>query len=516
MANTVRIKRRAAGGSTGAPTSLKNAELAFNESDSGGGVLYYGFGADGSGDATSIIAIAGAGAYVNITGTQTISGDKTFTGALNISGATVDGMTTTGNVTVGGNLTVEGTTTTVDSVTVVVADKNLELGSVDTPTDLTADGGGITLKGATDKTITWVDATDAWTFSEHVDLASGKSYFIDGTNVLSSTTLGSGVVNSSLTSVGTIATGTWQGSTIGASYGGTGFAGGYSNGQILIGKADGSLARATITAGTGINVTNGDGTIEISGNDQSTAGNGIDITGGVVSADLKVNGGIVFEGLDNELAVDLAASNITGTLGTGDGGTGQTTYTNGQLLIGNATGGLTKATLTGGNGVAVTNGDGSATLDLELKANGGLVFESGELAVDLAASGITGTVQIADGGTGATTAGGARTNLGLAIGSDVQAWDADLDTLSGMQAGAATALAALTSTEIGILDGATVTTTELNVLDGNTAATATTLAVTDRMIINDAGTIVQVALSDLVTFLEDGATSGFDIDGGTF
>ena len=52
--------------------------------------------------------------------------------------------------------------------------------------------------------------------------------------------------------------------------------------------------------------------------------------------------------------------------------------------------------------------------------------------------------------------------------------------------------------------------------DGSTSATATTLATADRMVINDAGTMVQVALSDLVTFLENGAVSGFDIDGGTF
>jgi len=88
--------------------------------------------------------------------------------------------------------------------------------------------------------------------------------------------------------------------------------------------------------------------------------------------------------------------------------------------------------------------------------------------------------------------------------------------LSGCQSGAASALASLTSTEVAILDGATVTTAELNILDGNTSATSTTLATADRMVINDNGSVVQVALSDLVTFLEDGATSGFDINGGTY
>ena len=68
-----------------------------------------------------------------------------------------------------------------------VDDKNIELGSVASPSDVTADGGGITLKGATDKTFNWVDATDSWTSSEHIDLASGKGLKVNGTAVISST-----------------------------------------------------------------------------------------------------------------------------------------------------------------------------------------------------------------------------------------------------------------------------------------------------------------------------------------
>lgn len=56
----------------------------------------------------------------------------------------------------------------------------------------------------------------------YLDIASGASFKIDGTSVLSSTALGSGVTGSSLTSVGTIGTGTWQGTAVGISYGGTG------------------------------------------------------------------------------------------------------------------------------------------------------------------------------------------------------------------------------------------------------------------------------------------------------
>ena len=77
MANQIRIKRRAAGGAAGAPAALKNAELAYNEQDN---VLYYGYGDDGSGNATSIVGIAGSGNNVTISGTQTITGNKTFNG----------------------------------------------------------------------------------------------------------------------------------------------------------------------------------------------------------------------------------------------------------------------------------------------------------------------------------------------------------------------------------------------------------------------------------------------------
>ena len=75
-------------------------------------------------------------------------------------------ITVANNLTVTNNLTVNGTTTTINSTTLQVDDKNIELGTVATPTDTTADGGGITLKGATDHTITWTNSTDSWDFSE--------------------------------------------------------------------------------------------------------------------------------------------------------------------------------------------------------------------------------------------------------------------------------------------------------------------------------------------------------------
>lgn len=83
MTDTLRIKRRVAGGAAGAPASLVHAELAYNEVDD---VLYYGKGAGAGAPpaATSIVAIGGLGAYCTLTGAQTISGAKVHTGQTDV------------------------------------------------------------------------------------------------------------------------------------------------------------------------------------------------------------------------------------------------------------------------------------------------------------------------------------------------------------------------------------------------------------------------------------------------
>jgi hypothetical protein len=359
MANTLRIKRRAAGGAAGAPATLAPAEIAFNEVV-GSKILYYGYGDNGTGGASSVIAIGGPDftptAISNLTGvitsvglvtsiaSQTGTGSKfvvdtsptlitpalgtpssgtltnctfptlnqnttgnaaTVTTNANLTGpitsvgnatsiasqtgsgtkfvvdtspvlvtpnlgtpsagtltnctfptlnqnttGNADTVTTNANLTgpitsvgnatsiasqtgsgskivcdtsptlvtpnigaatgtslvLSGDLTVNGTTTTLSSATLDIGDKNIVLASAAT-LDSQADGGGITLRGATDHTWNWVDATDAWTSSDHVNVATTKAYYIAGTSVLNATTLGAAVVASSLTSVGTLTSG---------------------------------------------------------------------------------------------------------------------------------------------------------------------------------------------------------------------------------------------------------------------------------------------------------------------
>ena len=237
----------------------------------------------------------------------------------------------------------------------------------------------------------------------------------------------------------------------------------------------------------------------------------------------QTQNGIYVVGSPPVRAADLAfGSNAAGFFtfveqGTVNGENGFVcTSNNGSAVVG--TNNLTIAQFSGAGQITAGNGlqKSGNTLDVDLKANGGLEIQSTKIAVNLNASSISGTLSISDGGTGATSASAARTSLGLVIGTDVEPHTDKLTELSTMAQGTADALADLTGTEVQILDGATVSTAELNIVDGSTSATSTTLATTDRMVINDSGTMVQVALSDLVTFLENGSVSGFDIDGGSY
>ena len=152
------------------------------------------------------------------------------------------------------------------------------------------------------------------------------------------------------------------------------------------------------------------------------------------------------------------------------------TSNKGSAVVG--TNNLTFAQFSGAGQITTADGlqKSGNTISVDLKANGGLVIESAKIALDLAASSITGTLPVTK-----------LTNLTSTV------------------------------TELNLLDGLNSTTTELNTCtDGDTSATSTTLAAADRFVCNDAGVMKQVALSDLVTFLENESVSGFNIDGGSY
>ena len=518
MANTIRIKR-----STGSsnPTSLENAEIAFREGDE---VLVIGKGTGGAGgSATSIEAIGGKGAFFDKATTRTTN--HVLAGAASGSAAAP-----TFRALVSDDIPSIAHTKISDFDTGV---------RTNTLAEMAAPAGAVSLNSQ--KITNLADPT--------ADADAANKGYVDG--VAQGLDVKDSVV-ATTTANGTLSSAFANGSTIdGVSLS--------TNDRILI-------------------------------KDQSTqTENGIytvNASGAPTRAD------------DLATGADAAGAFVFVEKGTVNAENGFVcTSDKGSAVVG--TNNLTFAQFSGAGQITAGNGleKSGNTLSADLKSNGGLVIESSEIAVDLAASSITGTLAISDGGTGATSASAARTALGLAIGTNVQAFDAqlsdiagltptdsnfivgdgsnfvlesgataraslgaqasatDLTNLSSCQSGGSAALAALTSTEIGILDGATVTTAELNILDGvtsttaelnildgvtsttaelnildgvtattaeinlidgGTSATSTTLAAADRFICNDAGTMKQVALSDLVTFLEDESASSFNIDGGSY
>jgi len=109
-----------------------------------------------------------------------------------------------GSVIIAGNLTVNGTTTSLATVNLEVEDKNIILGNAGSPSDATAEGGGITLLGTTSKTFVWESASDAWTSSEYINLPFNKSYKINNFEVLTYDTLPTVTSAPSLSSIGAL------------------------------------------------------------------------------------------------------------------------------------------------------------------------------------------------------------------------------------------------------------------------------------------------------------------------
>ena len=445
MSNTIRIKKRSASGSAGAPSSLSPSELAFNEADL---KLYYGFGDNGSTppSASSIITVGGAGAFFNKTDTRTAN---TFL----LGPSSGSAAAPTFRAVVAADLLKLNEFTAPDGAV------NLNSQKITSLADPTADADAAN-KGYVDGVAQGLDVKDSVKATTTANITLSGTQTIDGVSLSADDRV---LVKNQNTA---------------------------SENGLYLCKASSWVRTDDLAAGA------------------DAAGAFVFVEQGTVNAEngfvCTSNKGSAVTGTNN-----LSFAQFSGA--------GQITASDGLSKSGN-------------------------TLSVDLKSNGGLVIESAEIAVDLGASSITGTLAISDGGTGATSASNARSNLGLVIGTDVEPHSDKLTELATMAQNTADSLADLSNTEVQILDGATVTTaelnildgvtsttaeinvldgitsttTELNIVDGNTSATSTTLATADRFVCNDNGTMKQVALSDLVTFLEDGSTSGFDINGGTY
>jgi len=157
MANKIRIKRRASG-DAGAPSSLENAELAYNEVDN---TLYYGKGTGGAGGtATTVEAIAGPGAFLTLTSNgQTVTGNKTFSGSVALGSSATATTKSSGN-----NSTAVATTAYVDAAVVAAGAFSFNLGSYSI-----ASGDTLQIVGGTGLTATISDVSSTTTATLDLD-----------------------------------------------------------------------------------------------------------------------------------------------------------------------------------------------------------------------------------------------------------------------------------------------------------------------------------------------------------
>jgi len=494
----------------------------------------------------------------------TITGNTAFTsGQVNVDNITLDGnviSTTntngnlvltphgTGDVVISGDLQVDGTTTTVNSTVVTLDDPIMQLGGDTAPgSDDNKDRGvafrwhnGSAAKngwfGYDDSTSKFSFVPDATITGEVISGSAGNVIFGNIEGTITTAAQNSITSASALATVGTITSGAWTATDVAVLHGGTGSS-----------TAAGALSNFGLTA---------------------TAAE-INIMDGVTSTAAELN---VLDGITSTVAELNILDGVTATaaeLSLTDGGTSatSTTLADADRLLVNDNGTMVQVALSDFETYfeagldtlnAVTSASSLATV--------GTVTGGSWAATDVA---------VAHGGTGSSTAAGARTNLGLVIGTNVQAYDAELAAIAGLTSAAnkgitftgdgtagvydltAAALTLLddanvaamlvtlglsataaelnimdgvtstaaelnvldgitstvaelnildgvssTAAELNILDGVTATAAELNISDGGTAASSVTLADADRVIVNDGGTMKQVALTDFEVYME--------------
>ena len=466
---TIRIKRRSSGSSAGAPSTLEQAELAYNESDAGNGILYIGIGTGGSGgSASSIVAIGGDGAYTTLSGTQTISGAKTFSGTVALGGsatattpssgddstsvattAYVQGegfLTANQTITISGDISGSGTT----SITGTLATVNSSPG---TTSGVTVNGKGL------------VTAIAALQASDIPSLAHTKISDFDAgvqANTLDSLANPTGSVDLNSQKITNLADPTSAQDAVTKSYADA----------LTSGLDVKSSCKVATTANITLSGTQTIDGVAVSADErvlvknQSTASqNGI--------YDCKAGAWARSSDFDSDAEVTSGAFTFI-EQGTVNADAGFVLTTDGSITVGTTALSFTQFSGAG----AVTAGDGlqksGTEISADLKANGGVVIESSELAVDLGASSITGTLAVSDGGTGATSVSAAQQALDLEPGVDVQAQNAILSDLAGLTQAA---------NKLPFFDsGSTAATTDLTAFartlldDGSASAVQTTLS----------------------------------------
>jgi len=252
-------------------------------------------------------------------------------------------------------------------------------------------------------------------------------------------------------------------------------------------------------------------------------------------ANVTAAGNLTVDGnLDVTGTLDLSDSNFTnvGSLQldsiAGDGDTNTSITFSGSDVITIAAGGDNQVTFTNGAIVPSTDNDiDLGTSSVEFKN----AYFDGTVTSDAFAGPLTGDVTGNVSGTAATVTTAAQSNItslgtlttltvdnvivnGTTIGHTS---DTDLITLADGIATVAGEISVTTldiggtnvsstAAELNILDGVTSTAAELNIVDGNTSATSTTLADADRLVVNDNGTMVQVAVTDLTTYINSNAS----------
>jgi hypothetical protein len=453
MANTIRIKRRASGGGAGAPTTLQNAELAFNEQSN---ILYYGTGTGGSGgSATSVISIGGVGAFTDLSSAQTIGGVKTFTdtivGSINGNSATATKWATPRNLSLTGDATatltsVDGssnvsaaltfatvnanvgafTKLTVNAKGLVTAASQASLSDLSAPTS-DFGFGGFKLTNLADP----VNNTDA-TNKQYVDsVAQGLdvkasvlatttgNITLSGTQTIDGIALSVGnrvlvknQTNASQNGIYVVASGAWARASDadtfeklvsaftfveeGSTKADTGWVCTVDSGGVL-GTTPITFSQfsgaGTFLAGEGLTLTGNSFSVVGTANRISVSGSGVDIASTYAGQTSITTLGTIATGTWNAT-----------TIATNKGGTGLTTFTSGGAVFATSTSALTTGTLPVASG-----GTGAVTLTGYVKGNGTSAFTASATIPNTDISGL-GTMSTQNANNVSIT-GGSITNL---------------------------------------------------------------------------------------------------------